>query len=542
MAIHRDMVVDIPEHAYLQRKGGKEYVYVYTQFFRRADGRPSNRSMAVGVLTDSDDWVMHPNDNYLRMRRVPTRRKESSTLSVGFAAAVESAFAEGFGEEACLAMRTCAAYMVREGAVMSYVDDFCEKTHFTDWDGMITSQRASELFLSVTKDQEHDFYRSWVPRAGREGGYVCYDVTSVSTWSSMIQEAEYGYNRDHERLPQVNLGLFYSESTHRPVYLDIYNGSVNDYTQVTQAVANARAAGLEGPIKLVGDGVFFQESKLPALVADGITVTCGMPAYLDLSKGYVDAHMDEVTRPENYVGHDSTFAMLVDDQEIFGVPCRVLVGFCPEAMRLLNADLDAKLARYETEEIPEVKRYKTVIRKRRFTGLFDFEETEDGRYTFSRNEGKIAEARRRFGYFTILTTDREATAREIVDAYREKDEDEKQFMDLKQFLGARRPRVHSQEALEGKYFVLLIALVLTKWLRERLGAYMSAHHLTLRRCLMKLSDVRMYVADDEVRLEKAITKEQRELLALCGVDADGLEERERASIIASRASRGDSGA
>ena len=155
---------------------------------------------------------------------------------------------------------------------------------------------------------------------------------------------------------------------------------------------------------------------------------------------------------------------------------------------------------------------------------------------------RIAEARRRFGYFTIHTTDREATAKEIVDAYREKDEDEKQCMGLKQFLGARRPRVHSQEALEGKYFVLLVALVLTKWLRERLGAYMSAHHLTLRRCLMKMSDVRMYVADDEVRLEKAITSEQRELLAPCGGDAEGLEERERASIIASRASRGGSGA
>jgi hypothetical protein len=136
---------------------------------------------------------------------------------VGFAAAVESAFAEsglgeavaeGFGEEACLAMRTCAAYMVREGAVMSYVDDFCEKTHFTDWDGMITSQRASELFLSVTKDQMRGFYRAWVPVAGGGGGYVCHGVTSVSTWSSMIQEAEYGHDRDHERLPRASLGLF----------------------------------------------------------------------------------------------------------------------------------------------------------------------------------------------------------------------------------------------------------------------------------------------------------------------------------------------
>ena len=63
---------------------------------------------------------------------------------------------------------------------------------------------------------------------------------------------------------------------------------------------------------------------------------------------------------------------------------------------------------------------------------------------------------------------------------------------------------------------------LTKWPRERPGPYTSAHHLTPERCLTRLSDVRMCVADDEVRLEKAITRERRELLALCGVDAAGL--------------------
>ena len=65
---------------------------------------------------------------------------------------------------------------------------------------------------------------------------------------------------------------------------------------------------------------------------------------------------------------------------------------------------------------------------------------------------------------------------------------------------------------------------------------MRSHHLTLRRCLTKLSDVRMYVDEDEVRLEKAITKQQRELLELCGVDPARLEQEERESIVASMAS------
>ena len=41
-----------------------------------------------------------------------------------------------------------------------------------------------------------------MPRAGSGGGYVCDDIASVSAWSSVTWEAEYGHDRDHERLPR----------------------------------------------------------------------------------------------------------------------------------------------------------------------------------------------------------------------------------------------------------------------------------------------------------------------------------------------------
>lgn len=550
MAIHRDMVVDIPEHAYIQRRGGREYVYMYTRFFRTGEGKPSNESVAVGALTDGDDRVMHPNDNYLRIYRVAAPGRESSLARVGYTAVVDSAFGDlglsealeaAFGEKEAKRIRTVAAYMAKKGSVLSNIDVFCERERFRDSQEVITSQRASEIVRGVTAGRMRGFYREWVPRAAGDG-YVCYDVTSISTWSRMMEEAEYGYNRDHERLPQLNLGLFHSEGTGYPIYLDKYNGSVNDCAQVLQACANARAAGLEGRLKLVADGVFFQRERLSALVADGITVTCGMPAYLDVAKSYVDAHRAEVTEAENYVGHDGTFALMVEGQEVLGIPGRVLVGYCPKSMMLLNEDLDRKIESYERIEIPQIKKYATVTRKKRFTGLFDFEEAEGGGFTFSRNAERIAEARRRFGYFTIFTTDPDATAGQIVSAYRDKDGVEKQFTELKQYMDARRPRVHSQQAFDGKYDVLMVSLILRRWLRNRLGGYMGAKHLTLERCLTKLSDIVMYVADDEVRLLKALTKEQRELLELCGVDPTKLEQRERASIIEAEASGGRAGA
>lgn len=554
MAIHRDVRVEVPERTYVHRKRGSGYVYRYTKFFRNEEGKPRNESVAVGMLCDDDETMMWPNDNYIQMfgdprPREPAPRRESGSVNVGYTAAVERCLeelglydmlVEAFGEGRAEKIKTLCAYVCREGAVMDYVDDFCEKDLFLGPAADIDGRRASDMLKSMGPEEMETFYRSWVPRQTSDG-YVCYDVTSVSTWSDMIEEAEYGYNRDHEKLPQINMGLFHSEGTGYPVFLSRYNGSVNDYTNVLEAVAAARSRGLGPRFKLVSDGVFFQEEKVRAIAGAGITLTCGMPSCQNVSKGYVDRNMKGLIDADNYVGHGDTYAKVVEGQEVFGVPCRVLVGYCGEAARLLNEDLDAKVERFETQDIPEIKRYATVTRHKKYTGLFDFEETEDGHFTFSRNEAKIRDARRRFGYFTLLTTDEEATARQLVDCYRDKDSVEKQFWEMKRGLDGRRPRVHSQEALEGKYDLLFVCLIVRRWFRTKLGSYMTAKGLPLKRCLMKLSDVRVYYDEDEVRMEKAITKEQREILGLLGVDHGTLESKAREALVSRGVSKGEIG-
>ena len=105
-------------------------------------------------------------------------------------------------------------------------------------------------------------------------------------------------------------------------------------------------------------------------------------------------------------------------------------------------------------------------------------------------------------------------------------------------MDGRRPRVHSQQALDGKYGLLFICLIIRRWLRKRLEVYMGANNVPLKRCIMNLSDVKVYYDADEVRLEKAITKQQREMLEACGVDPKTLESRARETIVARGWSKG----
>ena len=69
----------------------------------------------------------------------------------------------------------------------------------------------------------------------------------------------------------------------------------------------------------------------------------------------------------------------------------------------------------------------------------------------------------------------------------------------------------------------MIAIILRTWLKQRLRDYKMAYHLTLKRCLMKLSDIRIYQDQFDIRYLKALTAEQRKLLEICDVDANYLE-------------------
>ena len=106
----------------------------------------------------------------------------------------------------------CAMYCIgNETSTMNDIDDWMESAYLPYELPLITSQGSSRLFQTVGKDLSavQGFKRDWAEMAGK-GQIVCYDVTSISSYSNLIVSVEYGYNRDHEKLSQINLGMFCS--------------------------------------------------------------------------------------------------------------------------------------------------------------------------------------------------------------------------------------------------------------------------------------------------------------------------------------------
>jgi hypothetical protein len=212
------VLVDIPTGKGIHIKSagakGEKYVYQYTHYFRNAEGNPRNKAKAIGKV-DSESGKMFPNSNYYAMFNVIPNLPNLNVYHYGYTYIIQKCCLDmglhdclqhSFGEQANEIIAV-AAFMIREGNAMDGIDDWQEKNLCPGIHKPLTSQSCSKLFASLSYQKINSFFKEWVAKALKDGT-VCYDVTSISSYSKLIPGVERGYNRDGEKLPQFNIGMF----------------------------------------------------------------------------------------------------------------------------------------------------------------------------------------------------------------------------------------------------------------------------------------------------------------------------------------------
>ncbi len=235
MGIYKNERVLMPESGYyLKKNNNKIYVYQYTDYYRNADGLSRNRSTAIGIL-DSDSKLLIPNDNYYKIDNIAPALSYDSVVNYGYTFLVNH-IAEHIGlknilknifPECVNEILAMCSYIISQGTVMNYCEDWMKGQYMYGLSHLITSQKSSDIFFNISFEQRKHFFDEWIKEAV-DDEYICYDVTSISSYSSNITEIEWGYNRDGDNLEQINLGMFCGEKTRLPVYYNVYNGSLTD--------------------------------------------------------------------------------------------------------------------------------------------------------------------------------------------------------------------------------------------------------------------------------------------------------------------------
>lgn len=145
----------------------------------------------------------------------------------------------------------------------------------------------------------------------------------------------------------------------------------------------------------------------------------------------------------------------------------------------------------------------------------------------------INEEIRLCGYFVIVTSEK-MTAEEALVLYKSRDGSEKLFRGDKSYLGAGSERVYSNESTETKLFIEFVAMIIRSRIYTSLRDEMyrtgkKQNYMTVPAALKELEKIEMLKgADNEYRLDYAVTATQKAILKAFGMTASGVQKQSNA--------------
>ncbi len=517
MALDRSTLVSVPAHgAVCVKVSGKTYVYYATAVYRNEKGQPTSDRVSIGRL-DEETGKLIPNRNYYEVYLKQPVPSKTGVHACGVNCAVEGIaqklglkkLLEQYMPENVHQILTIAQYMLSEGNVMYYLEDYTEG-HKTDINGIMTDVGSSKVFSSIRQEDMLLFFREWMKQKGKNE-YVAYDVTSVSSYAKNIQELEWGYNRDHEKLPQINIGMYYGEESKLPLYYRVYPGSISDKAHLKYMVSDNEFINAKRT-RFVMDRGFYSAENLSFLQQEGYRFVIALPGNLKYCVKLIEQHRDEIVNRSQYMlGKGLPYGKACETTEL-GFRMKVHLYYDPEKARNESEALYEMIERQENdlkmmEEPPD--------RKLHYDRFFFINKSKDGKMGFIRNHKAIDSALAKCGFFLIAETDFKKSTLEILELYRNRNRIENSFDSLKNGIDMKRLRVHNSDTTDGKLFCAFIALILSSYIRNYLGTYMRSNGMTMHKLVLELDKIKcLELGTAKPRLLNPVSKSQREILGL----------------------------
>jgi transposase len=420
---------------------------------------------------------------------------------------------ESLGVERSRLVQSAALYMVARDNVFDHVLEYCEG--FTLNEAPLSSQSSSRLFASISFDDRMKFFKLWISKQ-KFNTYLAYDVTSFSTYAKNICDSEYGYNRDNERLPQINLGCFVSMDNGLPIFYTTYPGSITDTSHLSYMMAYNKDFMLTN-VGFVLDRGFCSTKNIMYLNKNNLNYIIGVNKNHKSIISAIDLYRNSIPNLFNMI-NDNVYAKTRRGY-FYGVLSNIHIFYDPIIGQKQKILLKKKIE--NQEKFLAKKQFLTKKEAKEFNTHFLIELFDDGSFTFERDYEKIALESSRCGCFCILTNNN-LDSREILTKYRHKDIIEKNYDELKNNISMKRLHTHNSATTDGKLFCAFIALIVVSNIENILRNFMDERALSKKKIIDELEKIHVITTDNGNRLLNPITKTQRTIFESFGLTEEDL--------------------
>jgi len=514
-----------------QKVGNKIYLYESVSY-RNSEGKPRNKRIPIGKVDPISGNPVYKPEYLERMAEngnpidipatdstfTPEDIRCSSIKEYGafylFKYIAESTGLLSSLKEAApkywqeLLMLAC--YIVSSGNPFLYCEDWISNTECIPV-GNMSSQRISELLIAVTSDERELFYQSWC-KARSEHEYLALDITSISSYSKLIDDVEWGYNRDKEQLPQINMCMLMGEKSRLPIYQTLYSGSLKDVSTLKATLSKMDVVSNGKSLLIVMDKGFFSTRNINTMLdsSNPLRFIISVPFSSNFAKNQVSSERKDIDRLQNtmVLGGDSIRG--VTKLRSWGKDHKVYVHVYYNTMKAMKTREELYAHVIVLKELAEEKPLGATQNDdfNKYLLIRNSEKSPSG-YTINIKEDIINKELKNAGWMVVISNDI-SDAKEALSIYREKDVVEKGFLRLKNSLDLGRLRVHREDIMQNKVFVGFLSLILMSQIHKVMLDNELYKKMTMKKLLMTLSKLRVQVING-TRILFPLTKEQKEI-------------------------------
>lgn len=477
-------VIPIPENAQTMKTG---YVRLeLSSKYNPEKKTTEHKYVSIGKMIDEN--TMHPNEKYYQfypeeevldepdpchcdVQKVGAKLVADSVFS---SLNLDSILENVFDTQTAQMIHDLACYMcLSQSSVMQHYPAWRFEHPGVDLDTNVSDCTVSRFFqTTITWRKVREFMDLWNKNRDKcTKVYLNYDSTNMGTEAKGIELAEYGYAKDDPSIPQVNLAVGADAATGIPLLYDLYEGSINDVSELSYSLRLAKQLGYSN-LGFILDRGYLSQANISLLKEYGYDVLIMLKSNNACAQRSIRKCHDELKNgwnpslylEKNVYGMTVRDKLYADDKEdscihVFYDPRRE-VNEKQEFMELLKdweEQLKEGISRKDLDERAG----------RKFARYFDLELSGGAVTGYQMNPENIREHLNMLGCFTICTTET-MSAKEALSIYRGRDAVEKLFESIKREMGAKKLRVHETDSLNTKVFVLFIAAIIRSQIFFRL--------------------------------------------------------------------------
>ncbi len=381
----------------------------------------------------------------------------------------------------------------------------------------LSSQRISELLAAIGEraEERFRFTSRWTEAHRDSNRFIVFDITSLSSYSQRLEPVEWGYNRDGETLPQINLGVVYGEPSGLPLLYHLYPGSIHDVSTLKNLIGSLEVLDLQRTVFVLDKG-FYSLANLRHM--SGIAHIIPLPLRNKTEGQLVAACSPTIQSVEH--------ALPLDKQVLYSEQADIeLSGLSYRAYVYLDERRRVEERQQLLQQILEVERYVASCGYSRKAELEEFFrehkphlmpyfalKKQGSAFALHKDTAAIEKTLQRSGMF-VLITNSGLPVEEVLRLYRQKDGVEKCFDALKNALAGQRLRVHTGKTLEGLLFVEFISLILYAYVSHHLRETQLNRRYTVAELFFELRKLKRIRFGRKKTVVTELSKRQRELFA-----------------------------